>query len=63
MNDEALRTAQTVAGSIEDLTRLLEYTKTVEGTPEEDKATLEAVKQLRGILYGLDKLEDELLAD
>lgn len=61
--NEIISTAKTVANSLEDLIELLEYAVTVKGSAEADRATLEAVKRLQGIRYGVDLLQDKILAD
>ena len=61
--NEAIAVGKTIANGVEDLIELLEYAVTVKGSAEADRATLEAVKRLQGIRYGVDLLQDKILAD
>ena len=60
--DNARETLTVIQGGVEELGELLDYAHRMAGQWEEDSSTIEALRRIRGIRYGLDKLENELLS-
>lgn len=60
--DNARHLLTAVQEGVEKLGENLDYAYNMAGQWEEDASILSALKTIRGILYGLDRIEEELLS-